>query len=154
MAPLIQFKNVQGLWKTFDKVSKNGIRVVKSVDRTTGEVVTQAFKPGEAAPFKQVLQTVSKKTRVPHHSSNLDSLNVTKKTTKIDEIGKETIDIRTDSYEWFYNGQPNKTYSSGLIVQKGMPDRSWLKFTYNGDTTHKNHISFFENDWVINYKEL
>ena len=90
MAPSIQFKNIQSLWRTFDKVSKNGIRVVKGLDRSTGEVVTQAFKPGATTPFKQIVQSTTKRTNVPHHSHNLASLNITEKSTQITEIGKKT----------------------------------------------------------------
>ena len=154
MAPSIQFKNIQSLWRTFDKVSKNGIRVVKALDRSTGEVVTQAFRPGATTPFKQIVQSTTKRTNVPHHSHNLASLNITDKTTQITEIGKKPIDIRTSIDEWFYMGQPNITYESGLRVQEGVSDKSWIKKLYYGETTHKSHIALFDNTEMINFKDI
>ena len=154
MAPSIQFKNIQSLWRTFDKVSKNGIRVVKGLDRSTGEVVTQAFKPGATTPFKQIVQSTTKRTNVPHHSHNLASLNITEKSTQITEIGKKPIDIRTNIDEWFHMGQPNKTYSRGLRVQEGVSDKSWIKNLYYGETTHKNRIALFDNTEIINFKYI
>lgn len=149
MAP-VQFKIVQGLWKTFDKVSKNGIRVVKHLDRSTGEVVTQSFRPGATTPFKQIVQSTTKRVNVPHHSHNLMSLNTTEKTTQIVETGKKPIVISTRIDEWFYNGQPNRTYSRGLRVQEGVSDKSWIKNIYHCETTSKNSISFFD-DSDVNY---
>ena len=153
MAPL-QFKIVQGLWKTFDKVSKNGTRVVKHLDRSTGEVVTQAFRPGATTPYKQIVQSTTKRVNVPHHSHNLMSLNTTEKTTQIVETGKKPIDIGTSIYEWFYNGQPNRACSRGLRVQEGVSDRSWIKNVYHCETTNKNSISFFDDSNIYDTRTV
>ena len=51
-------------------------------------------------------------------------------------------------------GQPNITYSSGLRVQEGVSDKSWIKKIYYGETTHKSHIALFDNTEMINFKYI
>ena len=153
MAPL-QFKIIQSLWKTFDKVSKNVIRVVKHLDRSTGEVVTQAFRPGATTPYKQIVQSTVKRTNVPHHSHNLASLNITEKTTQITEIGKKPIYRDTSIDDWFYIGKPSRSYSRSLRVQEGVSDKTWIKEVFHDETTGRNRITFYDDSIFFNTRTV
>ena len=70
------------LRKTFDKVAKNGTRVVKYLDTPSGATVTHAYKKDSKEPFKEIVQRMSKKNNVPENLDKGFTLNTTKKIQK------------------------------------------------------------------------
>lgn len=133
---------------------KNGIKVYEQFGKK-GERILSSFKPGKSEPFKQVIRykdTVN--NNAYHRSGNLFNLNIVDRHLIVKQTGKNPIDIRTSIDHWFYQGEPLKTYTSGLKVQKENPDIAWIKNIYHIDTTHPNSVSVFENDVMKAHKFL
>ena len=64
----------------FDKVAKNGTRVIKYIDMPSGATVTHAYKKDAIEPFKEIVQWISKKFNAPQHSGKDFTLNETTNT--------------------------------------------------------------------------
>ena len=144
-------KSSVNLRKTFDKVAKNGTRVIKYIDMPSGATVTHAYKKDAIEPFKEIVQWISKKFNAPQHSGKDFTLNETTKFTGIREVGKQPISINTSIDEWFYMGKPTTTYTSGSKVQEGEPKISWIKNEFHNDPDYGTMFTLYKDEEKIHF---
>ena len=139
------------LRKTFDKVAKNGTRVVKYLDTPSGATVTHAYKKDSKEPFKEIVQRMSKKNNVPQSDKGF-TLNTTVKNTEVRELGKQPISINTNIEEWFYMDKPTTTFTTGLKSQKDKPQLSWVKSEFISVPSYGKYTSVSKDGERIHFK--
>lgn len=134
---------------------KSGIKVIEQFTKN-GDRVLSSFKPNACEPYKQIVNFKDVVRRnVNQHTSSLHSLNITKRHTTINEIGKNPIDIRTSIEDWFYNGQPLKTETYNLRVQRGVPDKCLLSTRRHTETTPlSSDYALFEDFKLVKHGTL